>query len=195
MPSANDIALIHVQLDNAEPAIWRRFAAPVTTTLKGLHDLIQAAMGWQDYHLWEFEIGPHRYGDPDPEYPTNPPTQRAAGVKLAALIARGDLTFSYVYDFGDNWRHTVQVEGVEPAQPHAPYPHFVEGALRCPPEDVGGTPGFEGFLEAVTTPRHPERRTMLDWYGGPFDPKDINRQMIEYRFAQIAKRRMKPGPR
>jgi hypothetical protein len=36
---------------------------------------------------------------------------------------------------------------------------------------------------------------MLDWYGGPFDPKDINRQMIEYRFAQIAKRRMKPGPR
>src|SRR4051812_9517953 len=88
MPSAHDIALIRVQLDDAEPAIWRRFAAPVTTTLKGLHDLIQAAMGGQDYHLWEFEIGPHRYGDPDPEYQTNPPTQRAVGVKLAALIAR-----------------------------------------------------------------------------------------------------------
>jgi hypothetical protein len=43
-------------------------------------------MGWQDYHLWEFEVGSHRYGDPDPEYETNPPTQRAAGVKLAALI-------------------------------------------------------------------------------------------------------------
>jgi hypothetical protein len=84
----------------------------------------------------------------------------------------------------------VKVEGVEPAQPHAPYPHFIEGARRCPPEDVGGTPGFEGFLEAVTTPRHPERRTLLDWYGGPYDPKDINRQVIEYRFAQIAKRPM-----
>lgn len=136
-----------------------------------------------------------RYGDPDPEYQTNPPTQRAVGVKLAALIARRDLAFSYIYDFGDNWSHTVQVEGVEPAQSHAPYPHFIEGSRRCPPEDVGGTPGFEGFLEAVTTARHPERRTLLDWYGGPYDPKDINRQMIEYRFAQIAKRRMKPGPR
>jgi hypothetical protein len=64
-------------------------------------------MGWQDYHLWEFEVGSHRYGDPDPEYETNPPTQRAAGVKLAALIARDDLTFSYVYDFGEYW-HTFE---------------------------------------------------------------------------------------
>jgi len=195
MPTAQDIAVIRVQLDDAEPAIWRRFAAPVTTNLKGLHDLIQAAMGWQDYHLWQFETAQHRYGVPDPEFATNPPTQRAAGVKLGALIARGDLTLTYTYDFGDDWRHTVQIEGVEPAQPHAPYPCFIEGAGRCPPEDVGGTPGFEAFLEAVTTTRHPERRAMLDWYGGPYDPKDINRQLIEFRFAQIAKQRAKAGSR
>jgi hypothetical protein len=195
MPSAQDIALIRVQLDDAEPAIWRRFAAPVTTSLKGLHDLIQAAMGWQDYHLWQFETAQHRYGVPDPEFVTNPPTQRAAGVKLGALIARGDLTLTYTYDFGDDWRHTVQIEGVEPAQPHTPYPCFIEGAGRCPPEDVGGTLGFEAFLEAVTTTRHPERRTMLEWYGGPYDPKDINRQLIEFRFAQIAKRRATAGSR
>lgn len=195
MPVPHDIALIRVQLNDAEPAIWRRFAAPVTTTLAGLHDLIQAAMGWQDDHLWEFEVGSRRYGNPDPEYETDPPTQRATGIRLDALIRRGDLAFNYIYDFGDNWRHTVKVEAIEPGRTPAPSACFIEGERRCPPEDVGGTSGLEEFLEAVTTPRHPERRTMLDWYGGPYDPKDINRQMIEYRFAQIAKQHLKTGPR
>lgn len=195
MPSAQDIALIRVQLNDAEPAIWRRFAAPVNTSLKGLHDLIQAAMGWQDYHLWQFETAQNRYGVPNPEFATNPPTQRAAGVKLGTLMARGDLAMTYTYDFGDDWRHSVQIESVEPAQSHTLYPSFIEGSGRCPPEDVGGTPGFEAFLEAVTTPRHPERRAMLDWYGEPYEPKDINRQLIEFRFAQIAKRRAKPTGR
>ena len=105
---------------------------------------------------------------------------------LALLATCAFGIFTLAYDFGDDWRHTVQIEGVEPAQPHTPYPCFIEGAGRCPPEDVGGTLGFEAFLEAVTTTRHPERRTMLEWYGGPYDPKDINRQLIEFRFAQIA---------
>ena len=195
MPNPQDIALIRVQLDDMEPAIWRRFAAPTSITLKGLHELIQAAMGWQDCHLWQFDIGSSRYGNPDPDYETHPPTQRASGTKLAALIARGDLTFNYVYDFGDNWRHTVQIEGVKPAQPAASHPQFIDGVRCCPPEDVGGTSGFGDFLDAVTKPRHRERRTMLDWYGGPFDPNDIGQQMIEHRFAQLAKQPMKAGSR
>jgi hypothetical protein len=35
----------------------------------------------------------------------------------------------------------------------------------------------------------------LDGLTGRSHTNDINRQMIEYRFDQIAKRRMKPGPR
>ena len=92
MPSAQDIALIRVQLDDAEPAIWRRFAAPVTTSLKGLHDLIQAAMGWQDYHLWQFETAQHRYGVPDPEFVTNPPissTRKNPPISAVAATSLG----------------------------------------------------------------------------------------------------------
>ena len=191
MPGPDDIALIRVQLNEIEPPIWRRFATPLSTTLKGLHNLIQAAMGWQDCHLWEFEVGARRYGNPDPEFETIPPTQRATAIKLQALIERGDLSFTYVYDFGDNWRHTVAFEGVEQARPGVTYPHFVEGARRCPPEDVGGTPGYETFLEAITTPRHPERREVLNWYGGPYNPKDINRELIVHRFDQIVRRRLR----
>jgi hypothetical protein len=29
---------------------------PTSITLKVVHDVIQAVMGWLDYHLWEFTI-------------------------------------------------------------------------------------------------------------------------------------------
>ena len=44
--------------------IWRQVEVPTSITLKGLHDVVQAAMGWCDYHLWGFTIGKHRYGLP-----------------------------------------------------------------------------------------------------------------------------------
>lgn len=40
------------------------FAANTSTTLKVLHDIVQATIGWFDYHLWEFTIAGHRYGLP-----------------------------------------------------------------------------------------------------------------------------------
>ena len=189
MTTAFDIARIHVSLDDTQPAIWRRFSTPVTTSVKGLHDLIQAAMGWHDYHLWQFDTVQRRYGVPAPDYVTNPPTLRASGVKLSTLIARNELALTYTYDFGDNWCHTVRIDSVGPAQTDLTYPIFIDGEGRCPPEDVGGTSGFEGFLEAAASPRPPEHRTVLDWYGGPFDPQDINRPMIDVRFREIARRR------
>lgn len=130
MTNAPDIAVVNVSLDGVQPAIWRRFSTPVTTSLKGLHDLIQAAMGWQDHHLWQFDSAHRRYGVPDAEYVTDPPTLRASGVKLAALIARDEVALTYTYDFGDNWRHTVRIEGVEPARADLTYPTFIEGIGR-----------------------------------------------------------------
>jgi Plasmid pRiA4b ORF-3-like protein len=37
---------------------------PTSITLNVLHDIIQAVMGWFDYHLWEFTIGKQKYGLP-----------------------------------------------------------------------------------------------------------------------------------
>ncbi|MGC9335488.1 MAG: IS1096 element passenger TnpR family protein, partial [Anaerolineae bacterium] len=36
---------------------------------------------------------------------------------------------------------------------------------------VGGTPGYQYFLEAIRNPRHPEHKDMLEWAGGSFDPE------------------------
>lgn len=182
------IARLRVSLNDIEPEIWRAVEMPVTGSLKMLHDVIQAAMGWQDYHLWHFEAGDRRYGVPDPEWPDRI-LAAAKSVKLGPLIDRGVHQLAYIYDMGDDWRHTVVVEAVGPAEADAKYPRFVAGERRCPPEDVGGFPGFELFLEAMSDPTHEQHQQLHRWYGGPFDPEDIDEPAIKRAVAAIAARR------
>ncbi len=95
-------------------------------------------------------------------------TLDAKNIKLGALVERGVSTFSYTYDFGDDWRHSVTIESVTAADPTLDYPRFIDGSRRAPPEDVAGIPGFEEFLDAMTNPRHPEHQRLTKWYGGSF---------------------------
>jgi len=55
--STETIARLHIVLNDIEPAIWRRVDMPIAASLKMLHDIVQAAMGWEDCHLWHFEAG------------------------------------------------------------------------------------------------------------------------------------------
>ena len=48
------VARIRITLADTDPSIWRRVDVPVEASLKMLHDVIQGAMGWHDYHLWEY---------------------------------------------------------------------------------------------------------------------------------------------
>ena len=54
---------IHVALDDIEPPIWRRLVVSLDTTLAELHHILQAAMGWTDSHLHDFQVGGLTYGD------------------------------------------------------------------------------------------------------------------------------------
>ncbi len=47
----DQIARIRISLSDIEPEIWRRVDVPLEASLKMLHDIIQRAMGWMDYHL------------------------------------------------------------------------------------------------------------------------------------------------
>lgn len=50
------IACIKAVLDHVEPAVWRRVEVPLTTSLRGLHQVIQAVMLFESYHLFDFTI-------------------------------------------------------------------------------------------------------------------------------------------
>ncbi len=182
------IARLRISLNDTDPEIWRVVDVPLTASLKMLHDIVQAAMGWEDYHLWEFETGDRRYGLPDPEWPDDE-LAAAKNIKLGALIERGVREMTYTYDMGDNWEHAIAVEAVRPGDPDVKYPRFIDGARRCPPEDVGGAPGYENFLEAIADPDHEEHGELRQWYGGPYDPDDIDELITKRRVAAIAIRR------
>ncbi|MEI9849900.1 MAG: plasmid pRiA4b ORF-3 family protein [Sphingomonas sp.] len=186
------IARIRISLADIEPEIWRRIEVPLEASLKMLHDTIQGAMGWLDYHLWEFEAGDKRYGLPDPEWPDDS-LSAARTVRLRALIDHGIRQFLYTYDMGDNWEHLIVVEAVEDGQPGVKYPRYLEGERRAPPEDVGGTPGFENFLAAIADAKHSEHQEAIEWhfdcYGNAFDPDSFDVLAAKLRIADIAKRR------
>ncbi|WP_066547355.1 MULTISPECIES: plasmid pRiA4b ORF-3 family protein [unclassified Sphingomonas] len=186
------IARLHIALADTDPLIWRRVEVPVDASLKMLHDVIQGAMGWLDYHLWEFEADDRRYGVPDPEWKDDR-LFAAKNTRLKTLLDRGVRRFLYTYDMGDSWEHIVTVEAIEDGQPATKYPRYVDGRRRAPPEDCGGTPGFEAFLDAIANPKHPEHKDATEWhhgcYGHAFDPETIDELDAKLTIGAIAKRR------
>ncbi|HVX15912.1 MAG TPA: plasmid pRiA4b ORF-3 family protein [Pirellulales bacterium] len=160
-----------ITLLDIKPAIWRRIQIP-DCTLPDLHEFIQAAFGWWNYHLHLFEIVGTTYMEPDPDGDDwGMEFEDERGVLLSKLLPKSAkrVRWIYEYDFGDSWRHEVLFEGFPPADPKAKYPLCLEGARACPPEDCGGWPGYVNYLEAIADPKHPEHRDMLRWRG-PFDP-------------------------
>lgn len=186
------VARLHIALADTDPLIWRRIDVPVDANLKMLHDVIQGAMGWLDYHLWEFEADDKRYGLPDPDWEDDS-LFAAKNIKLKTLLDRGVRELLYTYDMGDNWEHVVTVEAVEDGEPGTKYPRYVDGERRAPPGDVGGTPGFEAFLDVIAKPRSRDHKEAAQWhrgcYGEDFVPDKINELVAKLRIGDIAKRR------
>ena len=62
------------------------------------------------------------------------------------------------------------------------------GERACPPEDVGGVWGYEGFLEAIRDPDHPEHEDYLEWIGGEFDPEAFDLGAINAALRRLRRR-------
>ena len=168
--TAPTVHRIKVTLAGSRPPIWRRLEVPSTITLRALHDVLQAAFGWEDYHMWVFESPLGRYGVTDRELRIN----SAASKRLDQVApAQGD-RLSYTYDFGDDWEHTILVEAIATPESGLAYPRCLTGRRACPPEDCGGIWGYGYLLEILSDPNHEEHEDRLEWLGldsaDQFDP-------------------------
>ena len=186
LPSDALRAQLRIELVDVQPRVWRRVLVPQTVTLAKLHAIVQRTMGWTDSHLHLFEADGQRYGVPDPDWDDLEPVINERRVRLQTLLEAGVRQFVYRYDFGDDWEHTVDVEAiVGPDDPELPPIVCTAGENACPPEDVGGSPGYERFLEALGNPMHEEHLQMRLWAGCPFDPAALDRNAINRRLARI----------
>ena len=192
MTAQDQIARLAITLDDVKPPVRRRIEVPLSIRLDRLHRVVQIAMGWEDYHLYEFRIGRDiAYGVPDPhwDFPGSS-TRSAKQTTLASLLAQTrNKTFKYVYDFGDDWRHTVKLEALSAPEPGTSYPRLLAAKGRCPPEDVGGPWGYAEYLEAMADPSHERHAEMVEWRGPDFDPDAVDEAAVQKRLDRLAPRR------
>lgn len=176
---------LKVTLNGCRPPIWRRILVPGNTTLLKLHDIIQIVMGWDSYHLHMYTIGGITYGDPaDDEY-GDFGTVNEANYTLNKVIYGEGQRFSYEYDFGDSWAHTILVEKILLPEKGTRYPLCLKGKRACPPEDVGGVWGYMNFLEAIHDPTHDEHEEYLEWIGGEFNPEEFNLEDVNTQLRSM----------
>lgn len=176
---------LHIELRYIRPKIWRRVLIPDAIPLSKLHRVIQVAMGWTNSHLHQFEVGRTVYGEPLPDWDRmGDPVVNEKRVTLADALGSAK-TMHYVYDFGDNWEHRIKLEAIGPLQAGVRLPVCLDGANACPPDDVGGAPGFEQFLEAIADPKHPDHDDMLSWCGGAYDPRRFDVAAINAELKRI----------
>ncbi len=110
---------------------------------------------------------------------------------ISELIKEKGQTFRYVYDFGDNWVHEVEVEQILEKNPGKVYPNCVAGARACPPEDCGSFFGYSDLLRIMDDESDLEYEETMDWLGEDYDPEYFNANKINKRLKKIKYEKVK----
>ena len=186
-----EIYQFKVTLIGVTPPVWRRVHVSGEFSLAQLHRALQVAMGWENYHLYMFRIGSKKYGPPDVDEDDDLGLVDAKRTRIRAVLPGVGATFTYVYDYGDNWHHELLLEAVLMPDPETTYPRCIAGERRWPPEDAGGIGGYAHYLKAMADPNHQDHEQMMMWRG-PFDPEEFSVESVNQELAK--KFRSKPKP-
>jgi hypothetical protein len=184
--ASQQIVHLRITLDGVEPKVMRRVAVPFGIWLDSLHLVIQAAMGWTNSHMYVIQARGCSWGTSDPDFPDD--VLSAEKATLADLVAdTAARSFKYVYDFGDDWRHSVKIEQLTVAAPGVAYPLLLDASGRCPPEDCGGSWGYMDMLAAIRDPAHERHSEYIGSLGSDFDPGIVDMSRLAENVARLAK--------
>ena len=174
-PLGSGAAVYQLKITLPNLPVWRRLLVRGDANLGLLHAVIQVAMGWTNSHLHQFTIGKNRYSDPrtnDDMGFGGPPDLDEGKATLMQVAPREMAKFTYEYDFGDSWLHSITVEKIhEPDAAHIGFAECLDGGYACPPEDCGGIGGYLDLLEVIQDSKHEQYESMMDWLGDEFDPE------------------------
>lgn len=165
--------VLRITLVGSSPRVWREIAVPSTIKLTSLAHVIVLAMGWEESHLsmfkkWKKEY--HVYMDGADMY--DYPIEDASKFALCDLLGAGE-EMTFIYDFGDNWRHTVKaLDCQEYGKEEKQQIRLLDGKNACPPNDVGGTSGYKEMLNVIKEdPDSDEAWEYYMWLGSKWDEK------------------------
>lgn len=191
-PVKEEIFQFRVSLIGSEPSIWRKIQVYSDISFEDFHDIMQIVMGWTNSHLYEFRF--KKYSITMPGTETSPMDKAihiyADEVSLVEMLKKVGQKFMYLYDFGDNWEHEILFEKRLQVNPHQTYPVCIEGALACPPENIGGIDLFYDTLKLTHDVRDdvdPKWADHLDELYGDYDPYYFNLEDINDKLKTKAK--------
>ena len=184
-----------------KPPIWRKVKVPAKISFDDFHMVIQAVFGWTNSHMYLFsEKGygsfpslRYDYNDDiqdgfefeDPEtYPYGGNHYDSSKIVLKDYFGSFKQRMIYIYDFGDDWKHSIVLTDVTDELVLRPV--CLGGKSRGPVEDCGGINGYYYMLNIISDKEHPEYndwREWLDmeegeeWDETAFDLEDTNRYL------------------
>jgi hypothetical protein len=169
---------IKITLQGSKPPIWRRVLVPSNYTLAQLHEIIQISMGWDNYHLYSFEISGKQYENEEIDNSLS-----AEKFTITKTLKKKSKAL-YVYDFGDNWDHKIEVEDIL-KESDFNLPFCIKAVGKCPHEDSGGMWGYYQKLEILSNPKHPDYKELKDWMGDEYNKEisleDINLDLLNIK--------------
>lgn len=144
-------------------------------------------MGWTNSHLFEFLIGDYTLRFIDEQYEDSDSYSDAKEVALDLLLTKKNFTFKYIYDFGDHWEHSVEVENIDNKGGNGIHPVCLDGNLNCPPDDCGGIRGYYNLLNILNDKTHPEYEDMRNWAGRKYHPEKLDLNKINKELPRFKK--------
>ncbi|MFD2160019.1 plasmid pRiA4b ORF-3 family protein [Rubritalea tangerina] len=168
-----------VMLYQIEPTIWREVSIPSTATFFQLHEVIQAAMGWEDKHLHEFRHGKGKrltsvIASVDEDIVQGDDFRDENVTTLRELFGRRrfPIRMLYRYDFREDWIHEIAF--AKKVENDSLCPELIGGERNCPPEDAGGAHGYQACVDGD-----------LDWMDDSYDPEHFDAQSAQKRLNKL----------
>lgn len=183
---------LNIQLALDGHDIWRRVHIPANYSFRSLHNLIQIVFDWQNYHLHEFSTLRENNKNLKIVMDDDPETMEFANFSANEIVQERFVSLKdvftqhpeviYEYDFGDSWRHVITLEKSLPATSLSAT--FLEGKGERPPEDVGGSHGFNEYLTVINDPTSPEYEHFTAW-AEPQKQRTFSVKYMNYRLSSI----------
>lgn len=184
-----DLYQLKIQINLEDHDIWRRVLVPATYSFRHLHKIIQTVFDWQNYHLHEFVVERAENKPIKILMDDDPETLEYLNidefdVRQERFVALEDIfqeynEVMYEYDFGHAWEHTITLEKVVKSKTFQAI--YIDGNGERPPEDVGGTWGFEEYLKIMDNEKHPRHQDMKAWAESQkerkLSPEKINQRL------------------